>query len=105
MSPATDASPELRDAAQQRRYELSLDGRVAGFIDYRDSGNARQLVHTEVLPEHEGRGLGAQLARFALDDARRHGRKVVPVCSFIAAYVKRHPADADLLATAPGTPG
>ena len=91
-------APELHDAVQQRRYELRLQGEVAGFIDYRDAGGARQLVHTEVLPQHESRGLGAQLARFALDDARRQGRKVVPACSFIAAYIRRHPADADLVA-------
>ena len=94
------ATPELRDAAQQQRYELSLEGRVAGFIDYRDADGSRQLVHTEVLPEHEGQGLGAQLARFALDDARSQGRKVVPACSFIAAYIRRHPADAELVAAA-----
>lgn len=97
MEPTPDASPELRDAQQRRRYELTLGGQLAGFIDYRDANGARQLVHTEVLPEHEGGGLGAQLAQFALDEARRQGHKVVPACSFIAAYVRRHPDNADLV--------
>jgi predicted GNAT family acetyltransferase len=98
MSQQAEHTPsDVHDAADARRYELKLQGEVAGFIDYRDRGAVRELVHTEVKPEHEGRGLGQQLARFALDDARRQGRKVVPACSFIAAYVKRHPDTADLV--------
>jgi len=95
---AEPSSPDMQDATQARRYELKLQGQVAGFIDYRDRGQVRELVHTEVRPEHEGQGLGQALARFALDDARRQGRKVVPACSFIAAYVERHPDTADLVA-------
>jgi predicted GNAT family acetyltransferase len=94
---AKPTPPDVRDAADARRYELKLQGEVAGFIDYRDRGAVRELVHTEVRPEHEGQGLGQQLAKFALDDARRQGRKVVPACSFIDAYVKRHPDLADLV--------
>lgn len=94
---AEPSSSDVRDAAQARRYELTLQGQVAGFIDYRDRGQVRDLVHTEVRPEHEGQGVGQALARFALDDARSQRRKVVPSCSFIAAYVQRHPDTADLV--------
>ncbi|OYU71892.1 MAG: GNAT family N-acetyltransferase [Burkholderiales bacterium PBB5] len=93
------STAQLQDAAQRQRYELTLGGQLAGFINYRDTGDARQLVHTEVLPEHEGQGLGTQLAQFALDEARRTGRRVVPSCAFIAAYVKRHPHTADVVSS------
>jgi len=95
------SSSDVRDAPQARRYELSLQGEVAGFIDYRDRGEVRELVHTEVRPAHEGQGVGQALAKFALDDARRQGLKVAPSCSFIAAYVQRHPETADLVAERP----
>lgn len=89
---------QLRHAPERRRYELQLDGKLAGFIDYRDQGPVRELLHTEVLPEHEGRGIGGRLARFALDTARREGHRVAPTCSFIAAYLQRQPDAADLTA-------
>ena len=100
QAPQAQAAAQPRNVPERRRYELDVEGRLAGFIDYRDQGGVRALVHTEVLPEHEGRGIGGQLALFALDTARREGHRVVPACSFIAAYVQRHPDTADLVAPA-----
>jgi predicted GNAT family acetyltransferase len=51
----------------------------------------------------EGKGIASRLVKGALDDARRQGLKVVPLCSFVAAYIDRHPEEQDLLASdAPG---
>ena len=96
---ADDANPaaDVRRNDAARRYELELDGRVAGFIDYREQGDALCLVHTEVEPAYEGQGLAAKLARGALDDARASGRKVVPTCSYVARYIERHPDYAELV--------
>jgi len=55
-------------------------------------------VHTGVPAAIGGRGVAAALVRAALDHARGEGLKVVPACSYVAAYFKRHPQDADLLA-------
>ncbi|AEG92010.1 GNAT family N-acetyltransferase [Ramlibacter tataouinensis] len=94
-----DARPiAIHDRPERERYELDAGGAVAAIIDYRLRGQRIALLHTEVQPEHEGGGLGTQLARHALDDARRRGLKVVPSCSFIAAYVRRHPQYQDLVA-------
>jgi uncharacterized protein len=79
------------------RYEIAVAGELAGFVEYRGADGALDLVHTEVLPAFEGRGLAARLAQFALDDARRHGRKVVPTCSYIARYIERHPEAQELV--------
>ena len=49
------------------------------------------LVHTEVVSSAEGKGIGSQLVAGALDDIRSRGLRVVPVCPFVAAYVRRHP--------------
>lgn len=87
----------VTDAPDRSRYELDVDGEVAGFAAYRDGDGVRVFTHTEVAEAYEGRGLGGELARSALDDARRRGIAVVPRCPFIRAWIERHPAYADLV--------
>ena len=55
------------------------------------------MLHTEVEPEHEGKGVGAALVQGALDDVRDRGLKVQPLCPFVAAYIQRHPDYEDLV--------
>jgi hypothetical protein len=83
--------------AVRARYELALGGTLVAFAEYRERGDSVDFVHTEVLPQHEGRGLAGQLARFALDDVRRRHRKAVASCSYIANFIERHPQYQDLL--------
>jgi uncharacterized protein len=94
---------ELRitDNAELERYEAHLGDELAGFSTYRLRPDKIVFVHTEVMPRYEGRGIGAGLAKFVLDDARARGLLIVPLCPFIAAYIKRHPAYADLVAPRP----
>jgi predicted GNAT family acetyltransferase len=49
------------------------------------------IKHTEVQPQHEGKGIAGALVRHVLEDARRQGRGVIPLCPYAAAYIKRHP--------------
>ena len=88
----------VRDNPDEGRYELFVDERLAGLATYILSGQTMTIPHTEVQPRFEGQGLGARLARFVLDDARDRGLRVVPRCPFVAAYIKRHPEYADLIA-------
>jgi predicted GNAT family acetyltransferase len=81
----------VRDNPDQRRYELVVDGAVAGEIDYLLKPDSVVLLHTEVSPELEGHGLGARLVADALEDIRSRGLRVVPVCPFVQAYLRRHP--------------
>ena len=53
------------------------------------------FTHTEVPPADEGKGIGSQIVRAALDDARKRGFKIVPACSFVADFVRRHPEYGD----------
>jgi predicted GNAT family acetyltransferase len=88
---------ELVNNAEHHRYELRVDGEVAGVVEYRFAGEGRiVLIHTEVDERFEGHGLGSRLARGVLDDARAHGWQVVPRCPFIADYIRQHPDYADL---------
>jgi uncharacterized protein len=85
----TEAFPPVVHHEPEQRFELQQDGR-AGVLQYRRSGNHLVLVHTEVAPALEGKGIGAQLVRSALEYARQQDLKVVPRCSFASAYIRRH---------------
>lgn len=81
----------VRDNPDESRYELVVDGVVAGEILYRRRRDAVVLVHTEVAPQFEGQGLGSELVAGALADIRARGLRVVAVCPFVRAYLQRHP--------------
>ena len=89
---------EVRDNSLKSRYELDVDGHIA-FVDYRLRPDKIVLVHTEVPAELGGRGVGSKLAKGTLDAVRARGLKAEIRCDFLAAYVKKHPEYADLLAT------
>lgn len=88
---------QVTDNTALRRYELSLDGHIA-YASYRRDGDLLLVYHTEVPREFEGRGIGSALIKGMLDRARADGLKVKPLCSFVAAYMQRHPETADLRA-------
>jgi predicted GNAT family acetyltransferase len=87
----------VRDRPEEGRYEATTEGRLAGIAAYRLRPGAVAFTHTEVLPEWEGRGVGGRLARGALDDVRARGLAAIPICPFIAAWIRRHPDYADLV--------
>lgn len=80
----------VRHNEAQSRYELDTEHGVAIAV-YRQQGDSLVFVHTEVPPADEGKGIGAAVVRAALDDSRSRGFKIVPACSFVAAFVHRHP--------------
>ena len=90
-------APSLQDNPSAHRFEALVDGQVAAYAEYNLLANGVLFTHTEVLPQHEGQGIGSQLARFALDDVRARGLHAIPVCQFIAGYIRRHPEYLDLV--------
>lgn len=82
----------------QSRYEIHVDGKVAGFTRYRIQPDGWDFVHTEIDDAYEGQGLGGQLARGALDDVRAKGHKVLATCPFIKGWIAKHDDYQDLLA-------
>ena len=91
------ADPEVRDNAEQSRYEIVVDGNVAGFVDYRGGPDVIELVHTEIDSAYEGQGLGGKLARGALDAVRSANAKVIPTCGFIKGWIEKHEDYQDLV--------
>ena len=69
-----------------------------GLLTYHDRGSVLEILHTEVPAAAEGHGYAAALAVAALDFARSEGKRVIPSCPFVAAYIRRHPGYADLVA-------
>lgn len=84
------ADVTIRKNEAEHKYEAHAGGEIVGFIDYSEDGDTVTMPHTEVNPDQEGKGIGSALVRHALDDVRDSGKKVNPVCPFIATYIKRH---------------
>jgi predicted GNAT family acetyltransferase len=81
------------------RYVLEVDGKDLGFAEYRPDDDRRVFVHTEVDDSLEGKGMGSKLVREALDGSRKDGKRIVPLCSFVAGYIERHPDWNDIIDT------
>jgi len=90
---------EVSDNPDRRRYELRVDDRIVSIADYYLTAEDVVVVpHVETDPELRGRGMADRLMRGMLDDLRAHDRKITPICTFAAAYLRDHPGDRDLLA-------
>ncbi len=87
----------VTDNQAEGRYEAELDGELVGRAMYRAKPDRIVFTHTEVSPAAGGKGVGSALARAALDDVRARGLQAVPMCPFIADFIKRHPGYADLV--------
>ncbi|MBV9921374.1 MAG: N-acetyltransferase [Pseudonocardia sp.] len=90
-------STTVADASERSRFEISVDGELAGFAAYRLTPGRITFVHTEVDDAYAGRGLGGKLARAALEEARARGLPVRPDCPFIKGWIAKHPEYADLV--------
>lgn len=86
----------LIDNTEENRLELPLNGQPA-FIEYILGKDRITLTHTEVPEEVEGQGVGGRLVKAALLNARERHLKVVPMCRFVAEYIRRHDEYRDLV--------
>ena len=87
---------EVINNEAEGRFEVHLDG-AAAYAEYRLLETGVLFPHTDVPSAFEGRGVGDALVRHAMAFAREHGQKVIPVCTFFAGYIARHPEFHDLV--------
>jgi predicted GNAT family acetyltransferase len=87
---ASEASVEVADAPERERYEIGVDGVLAGFAGYRARPGRIAFLHTQIDDRFRGRGLADRLIGFALDDARARGLAVLPYCPFVRSFIERH---------------
>ena len=95
MTEAAGLPPVVNNEAAGR-FELTLDGHTA-YTEYRKLASGIMFPHTETPSALEGRGVGSALVRAALAWARDQGQPVIPVCTFVAGYIARHPEHHDLV--------
>ncbi|MFE7209601.1 GNAT family N-acetyltransferase [Streptomyces sp. NPDC001698] len=95
-------APTVQRADAKHRYEILVDGKRAGLTAYRDRGEQRVFYHTEIDDAFAGQGLASRLVQDALTDVRESGKRIVPVCPYVAKFLKRHEEFADI--TDPVTP-
>ncbi|MGW3988806.1 GNAT family N-acetyltransferase [Streptomyces sp. NPDC004830] len=98
----SSTAPAVQRVDERQRYEILVDGRRAGLTAYRDRGEQRIFFHTEIDDAFAGRGLASELVGRALADVRASGKRIVPVCPYVAKYLKKHEEFTDL--TDPVTP-
>jgi predicted GNAT family acetyltransferase len=88
---------DIRHNRDMNRFEMAAGDDIA-VAYYTLKPGVMTFTHTEVPVALQGQGIASRLIRGALEAARAEGLKVVPRCSFVSAYIARHPEFADLLA-------
>jgi uncharacterized protein len=94
--PSPEPAVDVVDVPDRERYEIHREGQTLGFSAYQKANGLIVFTHTEVDPGLEGQGIGSALVRAALDDVRRQGVPVLPICPFVAQWIARHPDYHDL---------
>ncbi|MCX2185748.1 N-acetyltransferase [Streptomyces sp. SKN60] len=89
-------TPAVRLNEPRHRYEILVDEQRAGLTAFRDRGEQRVFFHTEVDEAYAGQGLASILVEQALNDVRATGKRIVPVCPYVAKFLKKHDEYADI---------
>lgn len=87
----------IRDDPSNERYTAEVDGELAGFTEYRPWEGRLLFPHTEIDDAHSGKGVATKLIREALDDVRSKGVMIVPLCPFVARFVRHNPDYMDMV--------
>lgn len=88
---------DVRHDAERGFFSVVVDG-VKGYVQYERDGDILVATHTVVPHAIGGRGIAGQLVARLFEHARAEGLKVRPHCSYVAAWSRKHPEVADLLA-------
>jgi uncharacterized protein len=84
------ANIKVENNTEKQQYEAKVDGKVVAFAEYRPVGQSIMFTHTEVNEDLEGKGVGSQLIRYALEDTKAKGMTAIPMCPFVKIFIQRH---------------
>ena len=87
----------VADNPASSRFEITVDGELAGFIDYRRDGDEYALPHTRIYPQFEGRGLGTALVKGTLAEIAARGGTALPYCPFVPPVIQANPEFLELV--------
>lgn len=90
MSANDTESPSVIHNQVEHRFEVNL-GEFTAYLSYEIRNDDIIFIHTETPPQFSGKGVGSLLARTGLEYAKENLLRVVPICSFVEAYISRHP--------------
>ena len=79
----------------ERRFETWIDGYLSK-LDYIQDGKNFVITHVGVSPELRGQGIAGRIVQVGLEYAKAKSLRVVPMCSYAAAYIRRHPEHIEL---------
>jgi uncharacterized protein len=82
-------SEPIRDNTARSRYELEIDGQIV-FANYRRDGAILSILHVEAPIPLRGTGAASRLMQGIVESARATGAKIVPLCGYAAAWLRRH---------------
>lgn len=91
------ADLNVTDNPERHRFEITSDGKDAGYAEYELADGDIEFTHTVIDDAFGGQGVGSTLVRFALDQARERGLTVTPTCDFVKGYIDKHDEYADLV--------
>ena len=87
---------EVTHNPAENRFEIWIDGQLSK-LDYNHHDNTIVMMHVGVYPDHRGIGIAGKLTRVALEYAKEKSLRVIPMCSYVAAYIRKHPQYMDLM--------
>lgn len=88
---------KIRENIEKKRFETEVENKIA-LIEYIRAEDKMYLTHTEVPKELEGKGIASSMAKQVLQQIKDENLKLVPLCPFIASYIRRHPEWKEILA-------
>jgi len=91
-------SKQVTHNVDKQRYEIAVDGILAGFSQAIEDGDVVTFPHTVIFEQFEGQGLASELVAGALDDVRVRGKQIVVTCAYVTGFIEKHPDYADLVA-------
>lgn len=80
---------------EENRFETWIDNNLSK-LDYIQDGKNFVITHVGVHPDLRGHGVAGKLVEVSLAYAKEKDLRVVPMCSYAASYIRRHPEYADL---------
>ncbi|TWF95826.1 GNAT family N-acetyltransferase [Saccharopolyspora dendranthemae] len=89
--------PEIKDNPDANRFEILVDGELAGFAEYRLKTGQISFTHTEIDDNFSGQGLAGKLVRAALDEVRSRELRVLPFCPYVRGWIAKHSDYLDLV--------
>ena len=87
---------EVTHNEAENRFEIWIDHQLSK-LDYNIHDNTIVMMHVGVYPDHRGRGIAGKLTHVALEYAKEKNLRVIPMCSYVAAYIRKHPQYSDLM--------